>query len=75
MTGVIVNDESASSLRKEAIWRLLRLAKLELDANNLAMASRLLADAADLVEYTPEADFSAPIRQEADPDFPTDCEQ
>jgi hypothetical protein len=62
-----VNGESASSLRKEAIWRLLRLAKLELDSGNLAMASRLLADAADLVEYTPEADFSAPPSNGADP--------
>jgi hypothetical protein len=60
-TGILVDRDSDATLRKEAVWRLLRLAKVELDSGQLEMASRLLGDAADLLQQDCDVDVAASL--------------
>ena len=54
-----MSDDSNSTLKKEAVKQLLRLAKSELDAGRAAMASRLLTDAIELIEEVADLDLPA----------------
>jgi hypothetical protein len=70
-TGTLVDQDSDATLRKEAVWRLLRLAKVELDSGRLAMASRLLGDAADLLQQDCDPDVTISLADDNDALSPT----
>ena len=66
-----MDQDSDATLRKEAVWRLLRLAKVELDSGRLAMASRLLGDAADLLQQDCDPDVTISLADDNDALSPT----
>jgi hypothetical protein len=53
----------------------LRLAKVELDEGRLAMASRLLGDAADLLQQDCTGDVAMPLAEDHDAPEPSLREQ